>query len=73
MPRFATTIIISNIYGENLTVTRNSANSDDYNDLPDINKLLSGIIQKNSPASADPNSDDDDGFIDIDDFLSDIQ
>ena len=73
MPRFATTIIVSNVCGENLTATRKSANSDDDDDFPDIDELLSGIMQKESPASADPNSDDDDGFIDIDDFLSDIQ
>jgi hypothetical protein len=54
-----------------LTATRNSPNSDDDNDLLEIDKLLSSIQQKSMPASADPN-DDNDGFIDIDKLLSGI-
>jgi hypothetical protein len=56
-----------------LTATRNSPNSDDDDDLPDIDELLSGIKQKDIWASANPNRDDDDGFLDIDELLSGIQ
>jgi len=58
---------------ENLTATRNPPNSDDDDDFPDIDELLSGMKQKNNLASADPNSDnnnDNDDFPDIDELLS---
>ncbi len=56
-----------------MTATRNSPNSGDDDDLPDIDELLSCIKQKNISASANPNRDDDDDFLDIDEFLSGIQ
>ena len=58
-----------------MIVTRNSPTSDDKEDFPEIDELLSGIRQKSILASADPNSDDndEDGFIDIDELLSSMQ
>ena len=56
-----------------MTATRNTPNSDDDDDLPDIDELLSRIKQKDIWASVNPNRDDDDGFLDIDEFLSGIQ
>ncbi|KAH8650362.1 hypothetical protein BGZ60DRAFT_534447 [Tricladium varicosporioides] len=54
--------------------TRNSPNSDDNDNLADIDELLSGMWQKNNSANTDPNNDDDNNsFVDRDDFLSDIQ
>jgi hypothetical protein len=58
-----------------LTATQNFPNSDNDNDndFPEIDKLFSGIQQKNILASTDPNSSNDndgDGFIDIDKLLS---
>ncbi|KAH6696527.1 hypothetical protein BKA61DRAFT_741680 [Leptodontidium sp. MPI-SDFR-AT-0119] len=53
--------------------TSPNSDDDDDDDLPSIEKLLSGKLQKNSSASADPNGVDDDGFVDIDDVLSGIQ
>ena len=41
--------------------------------ISSIDELLLGTKQKNNSASADPNSNDTVGFIDIDDFLSGIQ
>ncbi|KAH9203487.1 hypothetical protein DL95DRAFT_419005 [Leptodontidium sp. 2 PMI_412] len=58
--------------GGDLTA-QTSPNSDDDDDLPSTDELLSGTLQKNSSASADPNGVDDDGFVDIDDVLSGIQ
>ena len=57
-----------------MTATRNSPNSDDDDDLPDINELLSHIKQKDIWASANPNRDsnNDDDFLNIDKFLSGI-
>ena len=59
-----------------MTATRNSADSDDDDDdFPDIDELLSGIMQKNNSASANPNGDGDgdDSFLDIDELLSGIK
>jgi hypothetical protein len=56
-----------------LTAIQNSPNSDNDDYLPNIDKLLSGIKQKDIWASTNPNCDDDDGFLDIDKLLSGIQ
>ena len=58
-----------------MTAPPNSPNSDDDDDLLDINELLSRIKQKDISASANPNcdDDDDDDFLDIDEFLLGIQ
>jgi hypothetical protein len=48
-----------------------NSNADD--DLPNIDKLLLHIKQKNISASANLNHDDDDDFLNIDEFLSSIQ
>jgi hypothetical protein len=56
-----------------LIATQNYRNSDDADDFPEIDGLLSGIRDNSMPASADPNGgdgDDDDGFIDIDELLA---
>lgn len=58
---------------DDLTATRNPLDSDEDNDLPDIDELLSGMMQKNNSAGADPNGGDDHDFIDIDYFLPGIQ
>jgi hypothetical protein len=50
-----------------LRAIQNSPNSDADNDLPDIDKLLSDIKQKNISASAN------NGFLDIDKLLLGIQ
>ena len=55
-----------------MTAARNSTNSDNDDDFPGIDALLSGIKQKNmsASASANPNHDDnDDDFLDIDELL----
>ncbi|KAL5325334.1 hypothetical protein ACEPPN_006459 [Leptodophora sp. 'Broadleaf-Isolate-01'] len=51
--------------------TQPSPNNDD--DFPSIDELLSGILQKNSSASAAPTGVDEDGFVDIDEVLSGTQ
>ena len=58
-----------------MTATRNSPNSNDSDNFPDIDALLSGIKQKDRSASANPNYDDDDdnGFLDIDKLLAGLQ
>jgi hypothetical protein len=62
----------SQLCRENLTATRNSLNSDNDDDLPNIDELFLGIMQ-NISASADPNSNDGDGFVDIDELLSSMK
>jgi hypothetical protein len=55
-----------------LTTTRNSLNSDNNDDLLDIDKLLLRIKQKDILASANLNCDNDDDnndFLNIDKFL----
>ena len=52
-----------------MIVTQNSPNSDDDDDLPEIDELFSGMRQERMQAS----DDDDDGFIDIDELLSRMQ
>jgi hypothetical protein len=60
-----------------LTITRNSADGEDDDDeFPDIDELLSGIIQKSNSASANLNGNGDtcdDAFPDIDELLSGIK
>jgi hypothetical protein len=56
-----------------LTATQNSPNSDDDDDLLDIDELLLHIKQKDIWVSANPNCDDDSSFLDIDELLSGIQ
>ncbi|KAH9205202.1 hypothetical protein DL95DRAFT_470777 [Leptodontidium sp. 2 PMI_412] len=55
------------------STAQTSPDSDNDDDVPSIEKLLSGKWQKNSSASAEPNGVDDDGFVDIDDVLSSTQ
>ncbi|CAG8978009.1 hypothetical protein HYALB_00000679 [Hymenoscyphus albidus] len=61
---------------ENSTVAPNPLGSNDDDDFPEIDELLSGMKQQNHLASADPNSDNnnnDDDFPDIDELLSGIR
>jgi hypothetical protein len=55
-----------------LTAIPNSLNSNDDDDLPDIDKLLSCIKQKDIFASTNLNRDDN-NFLNIDKFLLGIQ
>jgi hypothetical protein len=71
--RFSVATIISNIYGENFTITRNPLGSSDDDDFLEIDELLSNIKQQNYLARADTNSDNnnnDNNFPDIDELLS---
>jgi hypothetical protein len=56
-----------------LTVIRNSLDSNDDDNLPEIDKLFLGMVQKNDLVCAGPNSDDDDGFVNIDELLSSMK
>lgn len=74
--RFSVATIVSNICGENSTATQNPLGSDDDDDFPEIDELLSGMKQQNHLASADPNGDNNnnnDDFPNIDKLLSGIR